>query len=74
MAKQGTLKEQAEAKGISVRALIIDAVDGADDYADAADKLGISRQGLLQAMDNYHVGARKISHLEVVVGEREPTS
>lgn len=74
MARQYTLKDQADAKGISERALIIDAVDGAESLDAAAQKLGISRQGLGQAMSRWNIDARVIRHLEVIVHQKEQQS
>lgn len=67
MSNSSPLQKQANAKGISVRALIVDAVDGAVDYDAAAAKLRITRQGLIQAMEKHEVQARKITRLEIVM-------
>lgn len=75
MMKAGTLREQAEAKGISERALIIDAIDGAADYAEAARKLNVSRQALNKAMERVNVKAQRVSRLQVVIqGQKEGVS
>ncbi len=68
MAITGTLQEQAKQKGISERALLMDAIEGAPDWETVCTRLnGISRQGVIQAIDRNGLKVRRVSRFTVSI-------
>lgn len=55
MAAAWKLQKLAKARGMSERALVIEALESSQTYEEAAAKLGISRQGVRKAVRRYEI-------------------